>query len=91
MDAYFAKLKAVVKEAHVPPDGVADSLSTRIEFFVAADGTLSQAHVIASSGNVDFDRSVIQACEHAHSIGPRPDGRSEMVTFTFKMREDENP
>jgi len=91
MELYFAKLKSEIKEAHVPPEGVADSLSTRVEFFVAADGTLSQAHVIGSSGNADFDLSVIQACEHAHPIGPRPDGRSEMVTFTFKMREDENP
>ena len=91
MDLYFAKLKSEIKEAHVPPDGVADSLATRVEFFVAADGTVSQAHVIGSSGNGDFDRSVIQACEHAHLIGPRPDGRSDSVTFTFRMREDENP
>jgi len=45
--------------------------------------------ITTSSGNAEFDRSVIEACQHTRSIGPRPDGKSETVSFTFKMREDE--
>jgi colicin import membrane protein len=91
LDAYFSLLKARIKESHVPPEGVSDSLEARVEFFLAADGSLSQLRIERSSGNSEFDRSVLEACEHTRSIGPRPDGRSEMVQMTFKMRDEENP
>jgi colicin import membrane protein len=91
LDAYFSLLKARIKENHTPPEGVSDSLEARLEFFVAADGSLSQFRIVAPSGNHEFDRSVIEACERTRSIGPRPDGRSETVQMTFKMREDESP
>jgi TonB family protein len=44
---------------------------------------------VTSSGSPAFDRSVVEACEATRSIGPKPDGRSETVRMTFKMREDE--
>jgi colicin import membrane protein len=91
LDAYFSLLKARIKESHVPPEGVSDTLEARVEFFVAADGSLSRFRIARASGNHEFDRSVIEACEHTRSIGARPDGRSEMVQMTFKMREDETP
>jgi colicin import membrane protein len=89
LEAYFSLLKARIKENHVPPEGVSDTLEARVEFFVAADGSLSQFRIVRASGNHEFDQSVIEACEHTRSIGARPDGRSEMVQMTFKMREDE--
>ncbi len=91
LEAYFSLLKARIKENHNPPEGVSDSLVAKVEFMVAVDGSLSHVHIARSSGNPDFDRSVVEACEHTHSIGPRPDGRSETVLMTFKMREDESP
>jgi colicin import membrane protein len=91
LDAYFSLLKARIKENHTPPEGVSDTLEARLEFFVAADGSLSQFRIVRASGNHEFDRSVIEACERTRSIGPRPDGRSETVQMTFKMREDESP
>jgi colicin import membrane protein len=91
LEAYFALLKARIKENHVPPEGVSDRLSARIEFFVAADGSVSSVRIVSPSGNSDFDRSVIDAVEHTRSIGPRPDGRSESVTMTIKMSDDESP
>lgn len=91
LDAYFSLLKARIKENHTPPEGVSDSLIARLEFFVAADGSLSHVHIVKSSGNSEFDRSVVEACERTRSIGSRPDGRSETVQMAFKMREDESP
>lgn len=90
LEAYFSLLKARIKENHNPPEGVSDSLVAKVEFLVAVDGSISHVHIAHSSGNPDFDRSVVEACEHTHSIGPRPDGRSETVLMTFKMREDES-
>jgi colicin import membrane protein len=91
LDAYFALLKARIKESHVPPEGVSNRLEARVEFFVAADGSLSHVRIARSSGNAEFDMSVVEACEHTRPIGARPDGRSETVEMTFKMREEESP
>jgi len=89
LEAYFAELLMRIKESHTPPEGVADNISAKVELFVAADGSISHVRITTSSGNAEFDRSVIEACQHTRSIGPRPDGKSETVSFTFKMREDE--
>jgi colicin import membrane protein len=90
LEAYFALLKARIKENHVPPEGVSDSLVAVVEFFVAADGSLSHVRISRSSGNAEFDRSVVEACQHTPSVGARPDGRSETVEMTFKMRDEES-
>jgi colicin import membrane protein len=90
LDAYFALLQSKIKESYTPPEGVADNLSAKVEMFVAADGSISHVRIIGSSGNSEFDRAVLEACEHTHSIGPRPDGRSELVSFNFHMHEDQS-
>jgi colicin import membrane protein len=89
LEAYFSLLKARIKENHEPPEGVSDSLSAVVEFFVAADGSISNVRIKSSSGNSQFDQSVVAACNRTQSIGPRPDGRSETVQMTFKMHDDE--
>lgn len=89
LEAYFALLKNRIKE-YPPPEGMSDNLSVRVEFFVAADGAISQVRIIHSSGNAEFDRYVIEACEHTRSIGRRPDGKSDSVQFLYSLREDES-
>ena len=69
---------------------MADNLSAKIEFFVSADGSISRVRIIHSSGNPEFDRYVVEACEHTRSIGPRPDGKSDSVQFLYSLREDES-
>lgn len=90
MDAYFAELVLKIKEALLPPEGLNDNLSAGVEFYLAADGSRSSPRILRSSGNAEFDRAVIQACENAHSIGPRPDGRSETVQLTVHLRDVES-
>lgn len=90
LDKYFSLLKMRIKENHIPPDGVSNSLQARVKFMVAADGTISHVRIIESSGNADFDRSVVEACSHTRSIGARPDRNGDEVEMTFKMREDES-
>jgi len=91
LDAYFAFLKAKIKESHVPPEGVSDTLEAQVEFLLTSNGSLSEVRIARTSGNAEFDRSVVEACQRTHSIGPRPDGKTEIVKMTFKMREDESP
>lgn len=91
LDGYFALLKARIKENYEPSGDATDRMTARLQFFVAADGALSRVSIIRSSGNADFDRSVLEAFHKTSSIGPRPDGKGETVTMEFDLREqDEN-
>jgi colicin import membrane protein len=89
LDGYFALLKARIKENYVDNGDASDRLTARLEFYVAADGALSGVRIIRSSGNGEFDRSVLEAFHRTSSIGPRPDGKGETVTMEFDLREDE--
>ena len=89
MDSYFSFLKQKLEQAHEPPVGVSDKLSVRVEFMLAVDGSISQVHVVRSSGNKDFDQSVLEAFRRVRPIGTRPDGRSEAITLEFNTRDDE--
>jgi len=89
LEAYFALLKNHIKD-YPPPEGMSDNYTARVEFFVAADGSISHVRIITSSGNAEFDRYVIDACEHARPVGPRPDGKSDTVQFLYSLREDES-
>lgn len=89
MERYYSFLKLKLRQAHEPPPGVGDRLSTEIEFFLAADGTMSQIRVARSSGNAEFDDSVVAAFRKVRSVGPRPDGQSEQVKLRFNAQDDE--
>lgn len=89
LDSYFAMFKARLKENHVPPPGVSDRLEARIEFFMAADGSIARVRVIRSSGNKDFDQSVLEAFAHTH-MPSRPDKHSDMKEMTFKMHDEDS-
>jgi colicin import membrane protein len=88
MDSYFSYLKQKLKQAHEPPVGVSDKLSAQVEFMLAADGTISQVHIVLSSGNNDFDQSVLDVFKRVRSIGPRPDGRGGSFSLGFNTGDD---
>jgi colicin import membrane protein len=89
LDGYFALLKARIKENYQGSGDASDRLAARLEFYVAADGALSGVRIVRSSGNPDFDQSVLDAFHRTSSIGPRPDGKGETVTMEFDLREED--
>jgi len=89
LDAYFSLLKRRLKEALDKPPGLSDTLVAVAEVRIAADGTLSGAHITRSSGSSEFDQAVLEAITRVHSVGPRPDGKSELISFSFRMREED--
>jgi colicin import membrane protein len=91
LEAYFQMLTNRVRENAVPIEGVSDALEARVEFMLAADGTISHIRVIKSSGNSEFDASAIEAVSQTHSIGPRPDGRSDTRTMLYKLHNEQSP
>ena len=90
LGSYFAMLKARLKENHVPPPGViSDRLEARVEFYVSAEGTLSRVRILHSSGNSDFDDSVLEAFRHTQ-MPPRPDHRGDTHELIFNMRDEDS-
>jgi colicin import membrane protein len=91
LEAYFQMLTNRVRENAVPIEGVSDTLEARVEFFLAADGSLSRVRVIKSSGNPEFDASAVEAVSQTHPIGPRPDGKSDTRTMLYKLHNEPSP
>ena len=89
MGTYFEALKQKFKAAHEKekPSGVSDQLSARVSFFVASNGAIGQVKIVKSSGNAEFDESVIRAIRSVTSIGKRPDNRSDTSEATFNMKD----
>ena len=89
LDAYFSLLKRRLKEALDKPPGLSDSLVAIVEVRIAANGLLSGAKISRSSGSDDFDHAALAAIARVKSIGPRPDGKSEVLSIPFRMREED--
>ena len=90
LDAYYSFLRSKIKENFVLPEGVSDKLQAKVEFFLAADGTISKVRILRSSGNSDFDRAVLEAFAHTREgVGRTPDGSSGTDTTEFTVREQE--
>jgi len=89
LGTYIALLKQHFREAHEKPTGLSDLLAAKVEFFVAADGSISKVSITQSSGNAEFDQSVLAAIRNARTIGPRPDGKGSMLSTRFKMKDED--
>ncbi len=88
LDTYFSMLIQELKRAHEPPAGVSDDLQTQVTFDITASGAIMNPRIKKSSGNKEFDRSVIEAFLRVRSIGPMPTRRPDTVTVTFKMKDE---
>jgi TonB family protein len=88
MEGYFARLITALRQNLEKPPGLSDLLSADVEFFIAADGTISRVRIANSSGNEEFDRACIDAFRQVGSVGPRPDGQSDIKVITFRMKDE---
>jgi colicin import membrane protein len=90
LDAYFSLLKRRLKEALDKPPGLSDSLVAIVEVRIAANGLLSGAKITRSSGSEEFDHAALAAIARVKTIGARPDGKSEVLSIPFRMREEDD-
>jgi len=88
LDSYIALLLQRLRAAHEKPPGLSDLLQVRVRFNIAANGTLSSVTIVTSSGSADFDQSVLRAFAKVRSIGPTPNGKSDVWTVAFRVREE---
>jgi colicin import membrane protein len=90
LDLYFSLLKRRLKEALDKPPGLSDTLVAIVEVHIAGNGLLSSAKISRSSGSDEFDQAALAAVARVRSIGPRPDGKSEVLRIPFRMREEDD-
>lgn len=88
LSVYISFLIQELKRAHEPPPGVSDQLETKVRFDITASGAILNPQIVKSSGNREFDESVLDAFRRMRSIGPTPNRRPDTWTVTFKMRDD---
>ncbi len=88
-DAYIAMLIQRLKEAHQKPDGLSDLLQTKVSFRLNADGSVSDVRIVRSSGNNDYDNSVLAAFRKVRLPTPPANLKTDVYSVTFKMKEDE--
>ena len=89
MSTYISLLLQELKRAHEPPPGVSDRLEARVTFDITASGAIMNPRILKSSGDKEFDASVIEAFLRMRSIGPTPNRRSDTWTVTFRMRDED--
>jgi colicin import membrane protein len=88
LDTYISLLIQELKNAHEPPSGVSDQLETKVTFDITASGAILSPRISRSSGNREFDESVLDAFRRVRSIGPTPTRRPDTWTVTFRMQEE---
>jgi colicin import membrane protein len=88
LEAYMARLVTALRQNHEKPPGLSDLLNADVEFLIAPDGSISHVHIVRSSGNAAFDLSCIETFQRVGSVGPKPDGRSDTWTTTFRMKDE---
>jgi TonB family protein len=86
-ETYVQILLSRIRDNHVPPAGLSDYLTVKVAMLVAANGTISNARVLQTSGDRDFDESVLDAVRRVSPIGPRPDRQAKDIVFTFRLKE----
>jgi colicin import membrane protein len=83
LNTYISFLLNALKDAHEPPPGVSDQLEAKVTFDITAGGSILNPRISKSSGNRDFDESVLEAFRRVKSIGPTPNGKADTWTVTF--------
>ena len=87
LTAFQAFLMQRLRDAHTNPDGLSKLLQADVSFHVSVDGTLSGARIVRSSGNSDFDKSVLDAFHKVGPLGPTPTHQAYDWTTTFQMSD----
>lgn len=86
--SYWEMLLGKLREAHEKPAGLDDGLKVRVEFVLNADGSVGSVRVLESSGNAEFDASVVAAFRRVRDLGAPPAGKVGLNQVTFRTRAE---
>ena len=88
--AYDKMFRDRLRREFVAPPGLSDRLKVEIEVRSNADGSLTGARVVTSSGSAEYDRAVLDAIRSV-KMPARPDKKGQSVSFIFTMSERGEP
>lgn len=83
--AYRNAIYTIAKRNWKIPSISSDSLEARVSFKVSRLGIISAVRIIESSGDAEFDKSVLEVFRTI-SIPPPPDNAAHTVTITFSAK-----
>lgn len=86
MEAYFSMLIQRLRENHEKPGGLSDLLNAEVQFTLTAGGTITGVRIVRSSGNSEFDQSVLDAFARVR-MPARPDKDTDVQRLTFRIKE----
>lgn len=86
---YFARLQGALKAAWQRPEGLSLQLEAVVAFDISETGVISGARIVSSSGNAQFDQSVLRVFDRVRTFSPPP-GRQALRDNRqpFRMVED---
>jgi len=71
-----------------PSEFAGQHLNTKVKIHIAADGSVSDPSIAASSGNAAYDASALDAARNVTQLSkPRPDTIPEAVIVNFQLME----
>jgi len=81
LQAFLARLRESIQSEFNPAKS---GLSADTQFKVDSNGRIFDAEIIRSSGNSDFDQSVIDAFRRTRTVGPPPGNQQFTFELTFR-------
>ena len=85
---YSSRLRSRIDAAWIKPAQLAGvNLVAEVVFNVSPSGQITHVRLRRSSGNTDFDQSILAALRRATSAGPTPTGQTHEFSLPFRMRD----
>lgn len=83
LSAYYAGLKRAIAQNQEPHPVGSRKLETKIAFFLAATGYLTDVEILESSGDAAFDRKVVEAVRKLRRYKAPIDGQPRRLSLTI--------
>ena len=63
------------------------NLSVKVQFVVLSNGRIQSVKIIESSGNANFDQSILNVFKAIAQFKPTPNGQNETFVMNFKLAD----
>ena len=63
------------------------NLSVRVQFVVLSNGRIQSVKIVESSGNANFDQSILNVFKAIAQFKPTPNGQNETFVMNFKLAD----
>ena len=63
------------------------NLSVKVQFVVLSNGRIQSVKIVESSGNANFDQSILNVFKAIAQFKPTPNGQNETFVMNFKLAD----